>query len=245
MLRRTAFATLTSLALATASFAATAADQVFSNTAAILIPGAGSVGPANPYPSNIAVSGVTGNVTAVKVTLTNLSHTYPDDIDIILQAPSGQQMLLMSDSGGVSTISNVTLQFSSAAGSSLADSGQIVSGTYLPTNFDTTTTEAISNTDLTIFNGPATGANGVWSLFVVDDVGGDVGAMNGGWTLNISDAPDTTCASEGYIGAKLTWCKNICENGLTGQVLDTWIHRWISRYRVLPYCAVEDEGQPE
>jgi len=47
-----------------------------------------------------------------------------------------------------------------------------------------------------------------------------------------------SCAGEGYIGAKLTWCKNICENGLTGQVLETWIHRWINRYRVLPYCAV-------
>ena len=47
----------------------------------------------------------------------------------------------------------------------------------------------------------------------------------------------TTCASEGYIGAKLTWCKNICENGLTGKVLDTWIHRWIMQFRDLPYCA--------
>ncbi len=51
-----------------------------------------------------------------------------------------------------------------------------------------------------------------------------------------------TCAGQGYKGAKLTWCKNICENGLTGQVLDTWIHRWITRYRVLPYCAVEGGG---
>ena len=51
-----------------------------------------------------------------------------------------------------------------------------------------------------------------------------------------------SCEKEGYKGAQLTWCKNICENGLTGQVLDTWIHRWINRYRDLPYCAVE--GQP-
>lgn len=57
-------------------------------------------------------------------------------------------------------------------------------------------------------------------------------------------APSTTCASEGYKGAQLTWCKNICENGLTGQVLDTWIHRWINRYRDLPYCAVETPSNP-
>jgi len=59
-----------------------------------------------------------------------------------------------------------------------------------------------------------------------------------------SNLVSTTCASEGYIGAKLTWCKNICENNLTGQVLDTWIHRWINRYRVLPYCAAENGPQP-
>ena len=59
-----------------------------------------------------------------------------------------------------------------------------------------------------------------------------------------SDLVTTTCASEGYRGAKLTWCQNICENGLTGQVLETWIHRWINRYRDLPYCAVEQAPQP-
>ena len=53
------------------------------------------------------------------------------------------------------------------------------------------------------------------------------------------DPGTSTCASEGYTGAKLTWCKNVCENGLTGQTLDTWIHRWVNRYRQLPYCAVE------
>ena len=62
-------------------------------------------------------------------------------------------------------------------------------------------------------------------------------------TVYYSAGPATTCASEGYKGAKLTWCQNICENGLTGQVLDTWIHRWIQRYRDLPYCAVEQEQQ--
>ena len=54
----------------------------------------------------------------------------------------------------------------------------------------------------------------------------------------------TTCASEGYTGTKLTWCQNICEKGYTGATLDMWIHRWINRYRDLPYCAQEG-GEPE
>lgn len=53
-----------------------------------------------------------------------------------------------------------------------------------------------------------------------------------------SNQPATTCASEGYTGAKLTWCVKICESGLTGKALDDWIHRWIRQYRQLPYCAV-------
>ena len=63
--------------------------------------------------------------------------------------------------------------------------------------------------------------------------------------FGIASGPVTTCASEGYTGTKLTWCKNICENGLTGAALDTWIHRWVNRYRDLPYCAAEGgEGEP-
>ena len=49
----------------------------------------------------------------------------------------------------------------------------------------------------------------------------------------------TTCASEGYKGTQLTWCRNICESHLSGKALETWIQRWISKYRDLPYCAVE------
>ena len=63
--------------------------------------------------------------------------------------------------------------------------------------------------------------------------------------FGIASGPTTTCASEGYTGTKLTWCKNICEKGLTGAALDTWIHRWINRYRDLPYCAVEGGGEEE
>ena len=56
--------------------------------------------------------------------------------------------------------------------------------------------------------------------------------------------PQTTCASEGYTGTKLTWCQNICEKGYTGATLDMWIHRWINRYRDLPYCARGGNEEP-
>ncbi len=33
--------------------------------------------------------------------------------------------------------------------------------------------------------------------------------------------------------------------GYTGATLDIWIHRWINRYRDLPYCAQEGGGEEE
>lgn len=58
-----------------------------------------------------------------------------------------------------------------------------------------------------------------------------------------------TCASEGYTGMKLEWCKNVCERGYTGTLLKIWIQRWMDRYHDLPYCAREGgnppQGQPQ
>src|SRR5215218_7735272 len=52
----------------------------FCNTGPVLIPLSGTIGAADPYPSVITVSGLSGVVSSVVVTLTNLTHTYPDDI---------------------------------------------------------------------------------------------------------------------------------------------------------------------
>ena len=40
------------------------------------------------------------------------------------------------------------------------------------------------NTLLSVFNG--VNPNGTWSLYVFDDLGGDIGNFNGGWTLRIT-----------------------------------------------------------
>ncbi len=67
---------------------------------------------------------------------------------------------------------------------------------------------------------------------------------NGTVYYHLGITPAVTCASEGYTGTKLTWCQNICEKGYTGATLDMWIHRWINRYRDLPYCAQEGNEEP-
>jgi predicted extracellular nuclease/subtilisin-like proprotein convertase family protein len=160
------------------------------NAAPILIPGTGTAaGPAAPYPSNILVSGLNNSVTNVRVYLYDMNHTWPDDIDILLAGPQGQNLIIMSDAGGSFDLVNVNLVFDDAASGSLPDDSQIVSGVYLPTNWgagDTFPAPApppSGATQLATFNG--TDPNGTWSLFVYDDANGDIGNINGGWCVEI------------------------------------------------------------
>src|SRR5262245_6884216 len=109
---------------------------LFSNTAPIAIPGTGDIGNANPYPSTISISGLTGQqISNLKVILNNLSHTAPDNIDAMLIAPNGTRIYLMSDAGGANAITGVTLTFDDAATGSLT-TGPIATGSYKPTNIN-------------------------------------------------------------------------------------------------------------
>ena len=180
--------TPTSTATATASPTPTCPVSNFSNTAAIAINDAAA---GSPYPSNIAVSGLSGTVTKVTVDLTGISHTYPDDIDILLVGPGGQNALIMSDVGDDPDIVGVNLTLDDAAASSLPDASQIVSGTFKPTNIDTTTDvfpapapATGGGSVLSVFNGSS--PNGTWALYIRDDVGTDSGSISSGWTLHIT-----------------------------------------------------------
>ena len=56
-----------------------------------------------------------GTVSKVTVTLKNMNHTFPDDIDVLLVGPGGQKLLLMSDAGGSADIVNNTYTFDDTA----------------------------------------------------------------------------------------------------------------------------------
>ncbi|ELR99127.1 S8 family serine peptidase [Gloeocapsa sp. PCC 73106] len=147
---------------------------------------------ANPYPSEIRIAGVTGTVAQVIVTLKGISHTYPDDLDILLIGPNRKKVLLMSDVGGETDIDNVNLTFDQNANNTLSDNGQILSGTYRPSNVDTNTDalpsvpRGIQGNNLEVFNGIS--PNGAWNLYVRDDKRNDLGAIALGWELSIQTA---------------------------------------------------------
>ena len=230
---------LAGLALVGASV--TASAQSYNNAAPITI---NDSAPATPYPSNISVSGVTNTSNKVTVTLNGFSHTYSGDLTIVVVSPTGQSVALIGNAGGSNGYNGGSYTFDDAAATTVTGSGGIIlPGTYRASGGGSDVDAPAPSSPY----GSSLGAlgnlvNGTWSLYVDDQSGGDIGQIAGGWTVNF--APNATCASEGYTSTKLDWCKNICERGLTGATLDIWIHRWITRYRDLPYCAVAGSPPP-
>ncbi len=163
----------------------------YANSSAIIIP---QYGPASPYPAPILVSGLTnlqgsnlvvGNVT---LTLNGFAHTFPHDVNVLLASPSGQEVIVMGHAGGSISATNLTLSFSDAATQTLP-SGQLVSGTYLPTDYPPVDQlpglPPASGPDvLALFKG--TNPNGYWSLYVFDDSPGNAGVITGGWSLGLT-----------------------------------------------------------
>jgi subtilisin-like proprotein convertase family protein len=161
----------------------------FTNPAPVAIP-IGGVG--TPYPSNLTVSGLpTTGVTVASVVLNNLSHTWSEDVDILLQSPTGTNVILMSDVGGATAISGATFTFADS-GPAMSNTAANPSGTYRPSNNGATdnfpapgpgnVTQA--NPAISMFTGDM---NGVWRLFALDDDGiGDQGNLAGGYTINFA-----------------------------------------------------------
>jgi subtilisin-like proprotein convertase family protein len=147
---------------------------------------------ASAYPSNITVSGLTGTVTDVNVTLTDFSHTLPSDIRVLLVGPGGQTALLMQAAGGALDAAGVTFTLDDEAAGSIP--APIVPGSYKPTQNAHGCAASASlpgpapadpyGATLGGFDGTA--PNGTWSLYVVDINFGDTGAFAGGWSLDIT-----------------------------------------------------------
>src|SRR5687767_13513916 len=170
----------------------TTADYTF-NGGAGTIPATGTSGIANPYPATITVSGVPALATVKEVKINGLSHTWSDDVDIVLQSPTGTNVIIMSDAGGAGILTNVNYTFSDAAAISLADGSGNPTGTYKPSNYD--------NADNWTAPGPGTAPsavtlstfgngnqNGTWNLYILDDVGGDAGNW-ASWSIVFTDPP--------------------------------------------------------
>jgi subtilisin-like proprotein convertase family protein len=166
-----------------------------SNTTSISIPNSGK---ANHYPSTITVSGVSGTVTKATVSLLNFSHTYPDDLEILLVGPDSQSTMLMARAGGGTSISGVNLTFDDSASSAVPQSSSISSGTYLPSDYSGGSSlvspapaAPYGGPGMSVFNGG--NPNGTWSLYILDIANPDRGSVAGGWKLTLSTSVTNCC----------------------------------------------------
>ena len=183
--------------------------STYSNPGQIAISDTGSPpAPATPYPSHVFVSGLTGTIANVEVTLNNINYAFAPDLDVMLVGPQGGSEILVSGVGpdtGTTSAAGLTLNFDDSASSMLAN------GTTLPANTAVLTKpvdySSAAGTDTFPSPAPAgpygtpgtrgsstlgdqfdgTNPNGTWSLYVVSDGAGDGGgAITGGWSLTFT-----------------------------------------------------------
>jgi len=184
------------------------AQVTFNNFTPITILDSGSPPtPADPYPSNITVAGLTtGAITKVTVSLFGFNHAFPDDVDMLLVSPNGTNFVFFADVGGGTPANTLDFTLEDAGTSLLPDNGPLVSGTFKPTNVDITDSfpgpTVVHPADDAAPGGTATFAskfngmqsdlvNGNWQLYVVDDEFGGEGSLAGGWSISFSGVSAT------------------------------------------------------
>jgi subtilisin-like proprotein convertase family protein len=188
--------------------------------------------PATPYPSNIAVPPVGGTVSSLSITINGLTHTFPDDVDMLLVSPNGSKMEIWSDACGALPMSNVFVVVSDAAASALPDAGPCLSTVYKPADYGVVQDPFPSPAPAGPYAVPAPGGSatlngtfggvsptGTWSLYVVDDLSGDSGSITSGWSLNLQGPTGINVASfvatRTRAGVRLTW-RSGSEESLAG-----------------------------
>ncbi|MCA1683849.1 MAG: hypothetical protein LC708_01780, partial [Actinobacteria bacterium] len=169
-------------------------------------------GPAAPYPSAITVSGLTGTIIDVNITILDFT-TFPDvggfhwaeDTDLMVSSPAGTGVMLMSDAGGNNdessgAVNAADITFDQQAGAQLPADSAITSGTFRPVDDDNDVAEQIPNNvdtfeapapapggaDLNVFNGQ--NPNGTWNLWSVEDMNQGHNDIVGGWCVDIITA---------------------------------------------------------
>jgi HYR domain len=193
--QRKALFTLFAVGFAASTLTATSSDQAqaraaavttFANTGAITI---NDNAAATPYPSAIAVSGLSGSVTKVTVTLDGFTHNWMNDVEMALVGPTGNQVGLMMRAGtsGNKQFTGANLTFDDGGIVIPNVSGQNLTGThnFVPTvNGTTFTMSGTFLTSLASFNG--LNPNGDWKLYIRDWDAIKSGSVSRGWSISFT-----------------------------------------------------------
>jgi hypothetical protein len=173
----------------------------FCNQGAITIPS--TAGAATPYPSNIFVTGLTGNVGAVTVNLNNISSSDIQQTDLLLVGPTGAQIVPFASVGDSSSISGVNITLDDSASGLIPGGSPLTTGSYQPTSITGGTSlvfpapaPLVNASNYAATDGAATltstfqntAPNGTWALYAMDHSGSGAATIGGGWCVNISPA---------------------------------------------------------
>jgi len=159
-------------------------------------------GPAAPYPSTILVVNGPIQIDAIRVTLYDVVHQFPDNMDLLLVGPTGIKYIFMADAGGpTALVSPATLTFSDSAATAIPNNGPLVTGSFKPVSWEAPQTSFAAPAPPAPYIEPNstgsptlasafrfTNSNGTWSLYARDDNGAldpnvISGIIAGGWGL--------------------------------------------------------------
>ncbi|MGA7220084.1 MAG: choice-of-anchor D domain-containing protein [Candidatus Sulfotelmatobacter sp.] len=171
----------------------------FCNQGPITVPS--TAGAATPYPSNIFVTGLSGNVGAVTVNLNNISSSDIQQTDLLLVGPTGAAIIPFAAVGDGSTIGGVNVTLDDSASGLIPGGSPLVSGTYQPTSITGSTSlvfpppaPVVNASNYAATDGAATltstfqntAPNGTWALYAMDHSGSGAATIGGGWCVNIT-----------------------------------------------------------
>jgi Divergent InlB B-repeat domain/Abnormal spindle-like microcephaly-assoc'd, ASPM-SPD-2-Hydin len=171
----------------------------FCNQGAITVPS--TAGASTPYPSNIFVTGLSGNVGAVTVNLNNINSSNIAQTDLLLVGPTGAQIIPFASVGDSSTINGVNVTLDDSASSLIPGGSPLTTGSYKPTSITGSTSlvfpapaPTVTAANYAATDGAATltstfqntAPNGTWALYAMDNSGNGAASIGGGWCVNIS-----------------------------------------------------------
>ncbi|MCO4768472.1 MAG: proprotein convertase P-domain-containing protein [Deltaproteobacteria bacterium] len=150
-------------------------------------PGSG-ISSTNPLTTDTITiaSGTTDTIIDVNLTI-DITHTWLDDLDIFLVSPDGVSVEIVTDIGSSGDDFTNTV-FDDQAATPIPDSSSEApfTGTYQPEG------------SLAAFNGGT--VDGVWTLEITDDAGGDNGTLNS-WTIDLQYGASPDADGDGWYAA--------------------------------------------
>lgn len=180
--------------------------------------------PATPYPQQITVSGLSGTLQTVNMSLSGWTFPTPIDVDILLVSPTGQKMVVLSKVGGSISISGVNLTLDDTASVLMPNTSLLASGLYKPSSYNAGVTFA-APAPAAPYNQPATAGsatfassfaginpNGTWQMYVSSHTPGNTGTISGGYCLTFTTSGDaltttslTSSKNPAFVGDSLTF----------------------------------------